>query len=94
MSDPDGYTWVPLVRALDLVQSRLITARLDDQGIPVVIRDESANTVIPVSVGMLAEVIVLVPDEYYDRALAVLRDLRLVEEEDEDDEDDDDEDAD
>lgn len=82
MSSLNDYAWVPLFRALDPAQARLIAARLDDQGIPVTIRDEAASSALPVGVGMLAEIILLVPDEYYDRALAVLRDLDLIGEDD------------
>ena len=85
----DDLYWVPLFRALDQIQARLIVARLEDQHIPVIFRDESANQAIPVQFGMLAEIIILVPDEYYDRALAVLRDLDIFgEDEDVDDFDD------
>ena len=78
----DDFAWVPLFRALDQVQMRLILARLDDLHIPVTYRDESVNTVAPVQFGLFAEIIILVPDEYYDRALAVLRDLGIVDEDD------------
>jgi Putative prokaryotic signal transducing protein len=84
----DNYAWVPLFRALDQVQARLVAARLDDQRIPVTIRDESASQSIPVQFGMMAEIIILVPDEYYDRALAILVDLGIVDDEEDDDLDD------
>jgi hypothetical protein len=74
----DDYAWVPLFRALDPAQARLIAARLDDQRIPVIIRSESASSALPVGIGLLANIDILVPDEYYDRALAVLNDLGLL----------------
>lgn len=80
MTEYDDYAWVPVFRALDLVQARIVAARLDDQGIPVTIQEESASSVMPVGVGLLAEINVLTPDEFYDRALMILRDLDLLDE--------------
>jgi hypothetical protein len=83
----DDYAWVPLFRALDPMQARLVAARLDDARIPVTIRDEAASSALPMSFGILANIDILVPDEYYDRALAILRDLGLVEDEDDNSDD-------
>jgi hypothetical protein len=80
----DNFAWVPLFRALDQIQARLIVARLDDLHIPVTFRDESVNSVIPMQFGMFAEIIILVPDEYYDRARASLVDMGVLDEDDDD----------
>ncbi len=81
----DDFAWVPLFETYDQVQMRMIITRLRDQGIPINFHDESLSQTTPVSFGLIARIIIFVPDEYYDRALAILRDLGMVEEEEDDD---------
>lgn len=82
MSQPDDNRWVPLFRALDQVQGRLTVARLNDLNIPVNFHDETPSQTTPTMFGMIANYIIFVPDEYYDRALAALADMGVLDEED------------
>jgi hypothetical protein len=90
----DDYTWVPLFRALNPVDARLVAARLDDEKIPVTYRNDGGENVTPVAFGLPADFVILVPAEYYDRALAVLVTLGIIGEDPEETDDFDGEDTD
>lgn len=62
-------------------------AQLKDLGIPVMFHDETMSQATPVTFGLIARQIIYVGDAYYDRALAYLVEMGVVDEEDlEDDE--------
>jgi len=70
--DDEPDPWVVVLSAFDIVQATIARARLVDEGIPVRVRQESANTAIPVTVGILGRIDVLVPESMQDKALGVL----------------------
>jgi len=73
--DDEPVPWVPVAALYDLVKATLITARLEDQGIPARMRQESASRAFPVSVGILGRIDILVPEPMVERAKAILEDL-------------------
>ena len=70
--DDEPDPWVVVLCVFDIVQATIARARLEDEGIPVRMRQESANTAIPVTVGILGRIDVLVPESMQDKALGVL----------------------
>lgn len=53
-------------------EAQIIRARLEDYGIPVALSYESAGIVYGLTIDGLGEVRILVPEPYYEQALAVL----------------------
>jgi hypothetical protein len=70
--DDEPEPWVPVLTVFDRVQATIITARLQDEGIPAHIRQESASSVFPVTVGILGEIDVMVPKLMEEKALALI----------------------
>jgi len=70
--DDEPESWVPVLTIFDQVQATIITARLQDEGIPAHIRQESASSAIPVTVGILGEIDVMVPKLLEEKALALI----------------------
>ena len=55
-----------------MTEAAIIAGRLESLGIPVVIQRESASAAIGLIYGPLAEARVLVPEKYYELAMATL----------------------
>jgi hypothetical protein len=53
-------------------EAQIIRARLEDHGIPAALSYESAGVVYGLTIDGLGEVSILVPESYYEQALAVL----------------------
>ncbi|MCK9356313.1 MAG: DUF2007 domain-containing protein [Dehalococcoidia bacterium] len=67
----DGTSLVVLCRSRH-GEAQIIRARLEDYGIPVALSYESAGIVYGLTIDGLGEVRILVPEPYYEQALAVL----------------------
>lgn len=75
--------WVTVLVVWDSADAVVIVARLQDESIPALARPQAASSAIPVTVGMLSEIEILVPEAMADRAIDVLWDLGLLTEQDE-----------
>ncbi len=94
-----------VARANGVTEASIIAGRLESLGIPVVIQRESASAAFGLIYGPLAEARVLVPEKYYEMAMAALEpddsllqlgdgetdDVDFAEDDEEEDGDDDDE---
>ncbi len=67
-----GGTSLVVLRKSRHGEAQIIRARLEDYGIPVALSYESAGIVYGLTVDGLGEVSILVPESYYEQALAVL----------------------
>ncbi len=67
----DGTSPVVLLKSRH-GEAQIIRARLEDYGIPVALSYESAGIVYGLTIDGLGEVSILVPESYYEQALAVL----------------------
>ncbi len=70
--EDDPESWVPVLMVFDQVQARVITARLQDEGIPAHMRQEAASSAIPVVVGILGRIDIMVPKLMEEKALALI----------------------
>lgn len=70
--DDEPESWVPVLTLYDRVQATIITARLQDEGIPARIRQEAASSAIPVTVGILGRLDIMVPKLMEEKALALI----------------------
>jgi hypothetical protein len=70
--DDDPDSWVSVLTVFDPVQATIVTARLQDEGIPARIRQESASTAIPVTVGILGKIDIMVPKLMEEKSLALV----------------------
>lgn len=68
----DNRPWYVVATAPGEAVAAIIAGRLKTAGIPVWIYRESAGAAIGLSVGPLGTVEVLVPEDYYEEALALL----------------------
>ncbi len=73
--DDEPAPWVSVLTAFDVVQATIATARLHDEGIPARLRQEGANSALPVNAGLLSRIDVMVPEPLADKASAVLADV-------------------
>jgi hypothetical protein len=91
--DQDDQDWMVVARTFGITEASIIAERLHSLGIPAVIHREAASTALAVVVGPLGEARVLVPQAYYDLAMATLEpddSVPWLDEGDEDEESDDD----
>lgn len=70
--DDEPESWVPVLTIFDQVQATIITARLQDEGIPAHMRQEAASSAIPVTVGILGRIDIMVPKLMEEKALALI----------------------
>jgi hypothetical protein len=83
-----------VARTFGMTEASIIAGRLHSLGIPAVIHREAASMALAVVVGPLGEARVLVPEAYYDLAMATLEPddaLPWLDDGEEDESDDDDE---
>jgi hypothetical protein len=64
--------WMVVAKTNDLTEATMIVGRLKSLGIPAFVQRESLSTVLGLSWGPLSEAKVLVPEDYYDAAMATL----------------------
>ncbi len=93
--DQSGPNWMVVATTLGVTEAAIIAGRLQSLGIPVIVQREAASSALGLVVGPLGEAKVLVPEDYYDLAVATLEPDESMPwlsdgEEDEFDEDDDD----
>ncbi len=72
--DDEAVPWVSVLAAFNTVRATLAVARLRDEGIPVIARQEAASSVYPVGVGILGRIDIMVPKPLADKARLVLAD--------------------
>ena len=84
--DKEEINWMPVLSVWDPADVAMIVARLQDQGIPALANPEAAFSALPVSVGMISEIRVMVPEAEQEHALEVLRDIGALTDQDEADE--------
>ncbi len=64
--------WMVVARANGVTEASIIAGRLESLGIPVVIQREAASAALGLIYGPMAEARVLVPEKYYEFAMATL----------------------
>jgi hypothetical protein len=64
--------WVVVHETLSDIEARIVTSRLQDEGIPARIRREAASRAFPVGVGILGRVDVMVPEPMEEKARLLL----------------------
>ncbi len=65
--------WVVVIAVSGMIRADIIRGRLETENIPVKLRFESAGKIYGLTVDGLGEVEVLVPAEYREQALEILR---------------------
>lgn len=73
--DDEPAPWVPVLRVFNDVEARITMARLADEGIPCRMRQEGASRALPLTVGLLAQIDILVPEPLQERAEQIIDDL-------------------
>ncbi|HML24071.1 MAG TPA: DUF2007 domain-containing protein [Aggregatilinea sp.] len=69
---PDQRPWYIVAHATSMVQAEIPAGLLRSAGIPVFLFREAASTAIPVSFGLLGNIDIAVPEDYYADAMALL----------------------
>ncbi len=69
---PDQRTWYIVAHATSMVQAEIPAGLLRSADIPVFLFREAGSTAIPVSYGLLGNIDIAVPEEFYAEALALL----------------------
>jgi hypothetical protein len=86
--DNEPSSWVRVLTGYTPAGAQIAAARLRDEGIPVRLSQEAASTALPVTVGMLGQIHILVPELLLERAELVLEEtMNFPIEEDPDDND-------
>ncbi len=65
-------TWYVVATTFGLTEASIIAGRLQSLGIPTTIHREAAGAALGLSIGRLGQAQVLVPEKYYDFAMATL----------------------
>jgi hypothetical protein len=65
-------SWRVAFTASGMAQAKIITGRLETEGIPTRLKYEAAGTIYAITIDGLGEVKILVPQEEHARAVAVL----------------------
>jgi hypothetical protein len=68
----DQHQWVSIARDLGDLQAELLRGLLEAREIPVLLFREGAGRAIGLTIGLLGEVEIMVPDKYKDEAISVL----------------------
>lgn len=79
--DDEPVDWVPVATAMGEIEANVVAGRLNSEGIPTRIRQESAGAALGLSVG-LGQILVLVPEPMAERALRILDEPAIIEDED------------
>jgi hypothetical protein len=70
--DKNGKDWMVVATTYGMTEASIIAGRLHSLGIPAVIHREAVSTALAFVVGPIGEARVLVPEAYYDLAMATL----------------------
>ena len=70
--DETGPTWIVVAKTFGVTEASIIAGRLHSLGIPAIVQREAAGSALGLSYGPLGEARVLVPQEYYELAVATL----------------------
>jgi hypothetical protein len=68
----DHHQWVSIARVQGDLQAELLRGLLEAQEIPVLLSREGAGRAIGLTIGLLGEVEIMVPDKYKDEAISIL----------------------
>jgi hypothetical protein len=68
----DGPTWMVVAKTFGVTEASIIAGRLHSLGIPAIVQWEAAGAAFGLSFGPLGQARVLVPDDYYEAAIATL----------------------
>jgi hypothetical protein len=79
--DDEPVDWVPVATAMGEIEANLIAGRLNSEGIPTRIRQEAAGAALGLTIG-LGQILVLVPEAMGERALRILEEPAIIEDED------------
>lgn len=79
--DDEPVEWVPVATAMGEIEANVIAGRLNSEGIPTRIRQESAGAALGLTVG-LGQILVLVPEPVVERAVRILEEPAIIEDED------------
>jgi hypothetical protein len=86
--DDEPSLWLRVLTVYTPAEAQIAAARLRDEGIPVRLSQEAASSALPVTVGMLGQIHILVPEMLLERAELVLEetmDFPVIEDSDDDD---------
>jgi hypothetical protein len=64
--------WIVVFTAAGMTQANIVRGRLETEGIPTSLKYEAAGAIYAITVDGLGEVGILVPQEDFERAVAVL----------------------
>jgi hypothetical protein len=70
--DDEPSSWVRVLTVYTPAEAQIGASRLQDEGIPVRLSQEAASSALPVTVGILGQIHILVPEPMYERAERVL----------------------
>lgn len=74
MQGPDGNLWAVAAIGYGEAHAAIIAGKLESENVPVWVYRESAGTAFSVNFGELGNVYVLVPNDHYEAAVALLED--------------------
>jgi hypothetical protein len=83
--DDEPSDWVRVCTVYNPIEAQIGAARLNDQGIPVRIRQESASSALPVTFGILGAMHLYVPEPKAEQATIILEETMGPPDENEDD---------
>ncbi|WP_162909255.1 putative signal transducing protein [Aggregatilinea lenta] len=69
---PDQRVWYIVAHATSMIQAEIPAGLLRSAGIPVYLFREAASTAIPVSYGLLGNIDIAVPEDFYAEAMTLL----------------------
>jgi hypothetical protein len=84
MSQPTSPNWIIVATTAGVLEAQMIAGRLESLGIPAFVSYEPAGAALGLSVGALGRADVLVPEEYFERAAALLEGGEAAERSDQD----------
>ncbi len=79
--DDEPALWVPALTAYGpvLAQMVILTARLNDEGVPARLRSEAVSSALPLTVGALSRIDLMVPQPMVEKAILILKSLGAFE---------------
>lgn len=71
----ESQKWVPVFKAAGLTKAYIVKGRLESEGIPVKLSYEAIGKIYGITIDGLGEVLILVPQEDIEDALAILKEV-------------------
>lgn len=80
--DDEPALWISALATYGptLAEMLILTARLNDEGIPARLRSEAVSSALPLTVGALSRIDLMVPQPMAEKALLILKSLGALEE--------------